>query len=73
MRHTAGKTHTLYLEACWHKHANADCYHCGTRERAYRMQWLKHPRHDAFIALCASCYPRSNPVVRPGGRAAQVL
>jgi hypothetical protein len=30
MRRTAGKTHMLYSEACWNKHANADCYHCGT-------------------------------------------
>jgi hypothetical protein len=71
-RRTAGKTHTLYPESCWHKHAHADCYHCGTRERACRMQWLKHPQHDAFVALCASCYPRHNPLVRSGGSAAHV-
>jgi hypothetical protein len=30
MWRTAGKTHTLYSEDCWHKYANADCYHCDT-------------------------------------------
>ena len=40
MRGTAGKTHTLYPEACWHKHVNADCYHCGIGERAYRLARL---------------------------------
>ena len=72
MRRTAGKTHTLYSEACWHKLVNAACYHCGIRERAYRMQWLKHPKHDAFVALCTSCYPRHNPLVGSGDSAARV-
>lgn len=30
MRCTVGKTHTLYSEAYWHKHAHAVWYHCGT-------------------------------------------
>jgi hypothetical protein len=30
MRHTADKTHTLYSETCWHKHADAHCYHGDT-------------------------------------------
>jgi hypothetical protein len=46
MRRTAGKTHTLYSAACWHKihtlysaacwpkQANADCYDSGRELRS---------------------------------------
>ena len=41
----------------WHKHANADCYRCGTRERAQRMVWLELPQARGYLALCPACYP----------------
>ena len=55
MRRTAGKTHTLYPEIQWHKHAQADCYRCGTRERAHRMLWLEHSQAKGYVALCPAC------------------
>ncbi len=55
MRRIPGKTHVLYPEKQWHKHANADCYHCGKRERAHRMHWLGHQQRDALFALCQAC------------------
>jgi hypothetical protein len=57
MRKAAGKTHLLYQEVPWQRHARADCYHCGTRERAQRMHWLQRDDEEAYIALCLSCYP----------------
>lgn len=55
MRRTAGKTHTLYADVQWHKHANADCYRCGARERAQRMVWLEYPQARGHLALCPAC------------------
>lgn len=57
MRRSAGKTHTLYADVQWHKHANADCYRCGARERAHRMVWLEHPEGQGYLALCPACHP----------------
>lgn len=58
MRRTAGKTHTLYPDVQWHKHANADCYRCGARERAHRMLWLEHSQAHGYLALCPVCSAR---------------
>ena len=55
MRRNAGKTHTLYPDVQWHKHANADCYRCGAKERAHRMLWLAHPQARGYLALCPAC------------------
>lgn len=68
MRRSIGKTHTLYPDVQWHKHANADCYRCGARERAHRMLWLEHPQAQVYLALCPACSARhtANGTVLPG-------
>src|SRR5207248_1070277 len=45
----------------------ADDRHGGSPRRQY-----PELNHDAFVALCASCYPRHNPLVRSGGSATSV-
>ncbi len=58
MRRPAGKTHMQYNEVPWQRHARADCYRCGTRERVQRLHWVQRDHEEAYIALCMSCYPK---------------
>jgi hypothetical protein len=51
-----GRTNALYGEQPWHSHAHADCYRCGTRERASRMHWLPHQQSGVTFALCRTCH-----------------
>jgi len=55
MGRSVGKTHTLYPETGLHKAAVVDCYRCGTKDKVYRMRWLKHREKNGRAALCASC------------------
>ena len=76
MRRPAGKTHMLYQEVPWQRHARADCYHCGTRERVQKLHWLQNEHKEAYMALCMPCYSRhmqSDGVAAPDRLQEQVI